>query len=143
MDTFNTQINRYHLSSDFGIHVDVIGPDHEVMLSRLYSLDGRISFISRLGGEHYICLQSNSTAWFSTLQLRVELSISYGQQAIDYQVIAVKEKYTEVELRIRQLVDQIEDIVKEQNYQRVSKRKLFIYDSLCDIFSKEKYIFAM
>jgi len=47
------------------------------------------------------------------------LDISVGEHANDYQEIAAKDKLTELQLRIRQLLDQVEQISKEQNYQRV------------------------
>ena len=34
--------------------------------------------------------------------------------------MAQKEKLSELQLRVRQLLDQVEQITKEQNYQRVS-----------------------
>ena len=46
-----------------------------------------------------------------------------GEHANDYQEIAAKDKLTELQLRIRQLLDQVEQISKEQNYQRVSDRE--------------------
>lgn len=56
---------------------------------------------------------------FSDLQ-RVHLDIQVGDHAIDYQDVANKEKLSELQLRVRQLLDQVEQIQKEQNYQRVS-----------------------
>ena len=51
---------------------------------------------------------------------RVHLDISIGEHAVDYAQIAAKEKLDELQLRVRQLLDQIEQITKEQAYQRVS-----------------------
>jgi hypothetical protein len=42
-----------------------------------------------------------------------------GEHAVDYNELAGKEKLTELQLRVRQLLDQVEQISKEQNYQRV------------------------
>lgn len=39
---------------------------------------------------------------------------------MDYAQIAAKEKLDDLQLRVRQLLDQIEQITKEQAYQRVS-----------------------
>ena len=50
----------------------------------------------------------------------MHLDIQVGEHAIDYANIAQKEKLTELQLRVRQLLDQVEQITKEQNYQRVS-----------------------
>ena len=38
---------------------------------------------------------------------------------MDYAQIAAKEKLDELQLRVRQLLDQVEQITKEQAYQRV------------------------
>ena len=50
---------------------------------------------------------------------RVHFDIQVGEHAIDYANVAQKEKLTELQLRVRQLLDQVEGITKEQNYQRV------------------------
>lgn len=68
-------------------------------------------------------MYSNSTAWFSGSQLRVHLDIQVGEHAIDYANVAQKEKLTELQLRIRQLLDQVEQITKEQNYQRYREER--------------------
>jgi len=50
----------------------------------------------------------------------VHLSIQVGERANDYQEIAAKDKLSELQLRVRQLLDQVDQISKEQTYQRVS-----------------------
>jgi hypothetical protein len=55
----------------------------------------------------------------------VHLDISIGEHAVDYAQIAAKEKLNELQLRIRQLLDQIEQITKEQAYQRVCDAPYF------------------
>lgn len=62
---------------------------------------------------------------------RVHLDIQVGEHAIDYANVAQKEKLSELQLRVRQLLDQVEQITKEQNYQRVK-----YYFVLGKIFSK-------
>ncbi|KJH47000.1 oxidoreductase, short chain dehydrogenase/reductase family protein [Dictyocaulus viviparus] len=105
---------------NIGMHVEVKDPEDKVILSKLYTSEGKFTFTSHLPGEHVICLYSNSTAWFSGAQLRVHLDIQAGEHAQDYQQIATKDKLNELQLRIRQLLDQVEQITKEQNYQRYS-----------------------
>ena len=51
---------------------------------------------------------------------RVHLDIQIGEHANDYQQIMQRDKLSELQLRVRQLLDQVEQITKEQNYQRVS-----------------------
>lgn len=53
---------------------------------------------------------------------RVHLDIQVGEHANNYAEIAAKDKLTELQLRVRQLVEQVDQIQKEQNYQRVSLR---------------------
>lgn len=53
---------------------------------------------------------------------RVHLDIQVGEHANNYAEIAAKDKLTELQLRVRQLVEQVDQIQKEQNYQRVSIR---------------------
>ena len=57
---------------------------------------------------------------------RVHLDIQVGEHANDYQQIAAKDKLTELQLRVRQLLDQVEQITKEQNYQRVRLRAEYL-----------------
>ncbi|KAG8004370.1 Transmembrane emp24 domain-containing protein 9, partial [Nibea albiflora] len=52
---------------------------------------------------------------------RVHLDIQVGEHANNYAEIAAKDKLTELQLRVRQLVEQVDQIQKEQNYQRVSQ----------------------
>uniref|UniRef100_A0A0K0DE16 GOLD domain-containing protein n=1 Tax=Angiostrongylus cantonensis TaxID=6313 RepID=A0A0K0DE16_ANGCA len=108
---------------NIGMHVEVKDPEDKVVLSKLYTSEGKFTFTSHLPGEHVICLYSNSTAWFSGAQLRVHLDIQAGEHAQDYQQIATKDKLNELQLRIRQLLDQVEQITKEQNYQRYREER--------------------
>ncbi|KAJ8919067.1 hypothetical protein NQ315_016974 [Exocentrus adspersus] len=110
-------------STGIGMHVEIRDPDDKTILSRVYSAEGKISFTSHVPGEHVICMYSNSTAWFSGSQLRVHLDIQVGEHTINYGEIVQKEKLTELQLRIRQLLDQVEQITKEQNYQRYREER--------------------
>uniref|UniRef100_A0A6I8NTQ4 DEAD-box helicase 56 n=1 Tax=Ornithorhynchus anatinus TaxID=9258 RepID=A0A6I8NTQ4_ORNAN len=103
-----------------GMHVEVKDPDGKVVLSRQYGSEGRFTFTSHTPGEHQICLHSNSTRMtiFAGGKLRVHLDIQVGEHTNNYPEIAAKDKLTELQLRARQLLDQVEQIQKEQNYQR-------------------------
>jgi hypothetical protein len=108
---------------NIGMHVTVTDPEEKVILSKLYTSEGRFTFTSHTPGEHVICLYSNSSAWFSGAQLRVHLDIQVGEHAQDYEQVAQKDKLNELQLRIRQLLDQVEQITKEQNYQRYREER--------------------
>lgn len=51
---------------------------------------------------------------------RVHLDIQVGEHTNNYAEIAAKDKLTELQLRVRQLMEQVDQVQKEQNYQRVS-----------------------
>ncbi|XP_055941484.1 transmembrane emp24 domain-containing protein eca-like [Argiope bruennichi] len=110
-------------SPGIGMHVEIRDPQEKVILSKVYSSEGKFTFTSSLPGEHVICLYSNTTKWFSGSQLRVHLDIQVGEHAVDYGNVAQKEKLTELQLRLRQLLDQVEQISKEQNYQRYREER--------------------
>lgn len=106
-----------------GMHVEVRDPDDKVLMSRVYSADGQFTFQSHTPGEHVVCLMSNSSQWFGGGQLRIHLDIQVGEHAVDYGKIADKEHFTQLEIRMRQLLEQVEQITKEQNYQRYREER--------------------
>jgi len=114
---------NYVSHPDIGMIVNVEDDDGELVMNRMYASEGRFTFTSHTAGEHQICLHSNSTAWFGGGQLRVHLDIQVGEHANDYQQIAAKDKLTELQLRVRQLLDQVDQITKEQNYQRYREER--------------------
>ncbi|CAG5127823.1 unnamed protein product [Candidula unifasciata] len=111
------------VSPGIGMHVQVTDPEDKIILSRMYAAEGRFTFTSHTAGEHVICLNSNSSSWFASGQLRVHLDINVGEHAVDYQQVQAKDKLTELQLRVRQLLDQVEQITKEQNYQRYREER--------------------
>ncbi|GMS81202.1 hypothetical protein PENTCL1PPCAC_3377, partial [Pristionchus entomophagus] len=115
--------NGYADYPSIGMHVEVKDPEEKVILSKLYLSEGRFTFTSHTPGEHTICLYSNSSSWFSGAQLRVHLDIQAGEHTQDYVQIAQKDKLNELQLRIRQLLDQVDQIQKEQNYQRYREER--------------------
>ncbi|XP_061271447.1 transmembrane emp24 domain-containing protein 4 [Bos javanicus] len=108
-----------------GMHVEVKDPEGKVVLSRQYGSEGRFTFTSHTPGDHQICLHSNSTrmALFAGGRLRVHLDIQVGEHTNNYPEIAAKDKLTELQLRARQLLDQVEQIQKEQDYQRYREER--------------------
>ncbi|CAF1360651.1 unnamed protein product [Adineta ricciae] len=124
VELFDEKSNAYLPSTPgIGMHVEVKDPDDKIVLSKLYTSEGRFTFTSHTPGEHVICLFSNSTAWFGGQKLRVHLDIDVGEHAVDYQSVSAHEKLTELQLRVRQLLDQVEQITKEQSYQRYREER--------------------
>lgn len=124
VQVFDKESNDYLPSTQgIGMHVEIKDPEQKVLLSKLYSAEGRFTFTTHMPGEHVICLYSNSSAWFGGGNLRVHLDIEVGEHAINYNELAGKEKLTELQLRVRQLLDQVDQISKEQNYQRYREER--------------------
>ena len=73
---YDSRTNGFAPSSpEIGMHVEIRDPDDKIILSKVYSSEGKFTFTSHTPGEHVICLYSNSTKWFSGTQLRVHLDI--------------------------------------------------------------------
>ena len=105
---FDPNTNTFAPSSPgVGMHVEIRDPEDKQILSKVYSSEGKFSFTSHSPGEHVICLYSNSSRWFAGSQLRVHLDIQVGEHAVDYANVAHKEKLSELQVRIRQLLDQV------------------------------------
>ena len=59
----------FYFVAGIGMHVEIRDPDDKIILSKVYSTEGKWTFTSSAPGEHVICLYSNSTKWFSGTQL--------------------------------------------------------------------------
>lgn len=59
-------------------------------------------------------------AFFILFAQRIHLDIRVGEHDLDAAIAQAKDKVNEVSFKLEHLIEQIEQIVKEQNYQRVS-----------------------
>uniref|UniRef100_A0A2K5QG19 GOLD domain-containing protein n=1 Tax=Cebus imitator TaxID=2715852 RepID=A0A2K5QG19_CEBIM len=103
-----------------GMFVTITTYNDEVILSKLYGPQGTFYFTSHSPGEHIICLESNSTKLvsFGGSRLRIHLDIRVGEHDLDSAIAQAKDKVNELTFELEHLIEQIEQIVKEQNYQR-------------------------
>uniref|UniRef100_A0A452QGG9 GOLD domain-containing protein n=1 Tax=Ursus americanus TaxID=9643 RepID=A0A452QGG9_URSAM len=90
------------------------------LLARQYGPQGSFTFTSQSPGEHQICLHLESIrfALFYDGKLAIHLDMQLGEHTNDYAEFAAKDKLTQLHLRLQQLVEQVELIQKEQEYQR-------------------------
>jgi hypothetical protein len=102
---------------ELGILVDVEEMDsgHTVVRTRGPS-DGKFTFTSHEAGDHSICLSTNYTSWFSNTHLRLYLDIVVGSTKpnTDHD----RSHISELAAKIRDLNQKLEDIRREQQYQR-------------------------
>ncbi|GAB1289972.1 Vomeronasal 2, receptor 15 [Apodemus speciosus] len=103
-----------------GMFVTVTTYNDEVLLSKLYGAQGTFYFTSHSSGEHIICLESNSTQFvsFGGSKLRIHLDIRVGEHDLDAAIVQAKDKVNEVTFKLQHLIEQVEQILKEQDYQR-------------------------
>ncbi|XDC76793.1 hypothetical protein R6Z07F_007966 [Ovis aries] len=66
---------------------------------------------------------SSDTAPEAGSKLRVHLDIRVGEHDLDAAITQAKDKVNEVSFKLEHLIEQIEQIVKEQNYQRDREEK--------------------
>uniref|UniRef100_A0A8C9QBS5 GOLD domain-containing protein n=1 Tax=Spermophilus dauricus TaxID=99837 RepID=A0A8C9QBS5_SPEDA len=85
-------------------------PPHHLMII----LNSTFHFTSYSPGEHIICLESNSTRFVS----RIHLDIRVGEHDLHAAIAQAKDKVNEVTFKLEHLMEQIEQILKEQDYQR-------------------------
>jgi len=124
VELYDDKTESFVAKDGIGMHVEIKDPAKKPILSKYYTNEGQFVFTTHSPGEHYICLSPNSTRWFTGgNRLRVHLNIDVGEHANDYKQIQAKEKLSELQLRVRQLIEQVEQITKEQNYQRVREER--------------------
>ncbi|VDL60786.1 unnamed protein product [Hymenolepis diminuta] len=109
--------DKFVRNPDYGVHVEVKDPEGNPVLSRVYSSEGKFVVTSLAAGEHSICLSTRGSSWSKAL-LRVSLDIAVGDHATDYKEVASREKLNDIQLRIRQLLDQVAMLAKDQDFQR-------------------------
>lgn len=78
--------------------------------------DGRFTFTSHEAGDHSICLSTNYTSWFSNTHIRLYLDIVVGSTRPD--VEQDRSHISELAAKVRDLNQKLEDIRREQQYQR-------------------------
>jgi len=108
---------KYAENSNLGIWVEVdeVESGHNVVKTKGPS-DGRFTFTSHEAGDHSICLSTNYTSWFSNTHIRLYLDIVVGSTKPD--VEQDRSHISELAAKIRDLNQKLEDIRREQQYQR-------------------------
>jgi len=112
------ETQTYAPRGELGIQVDVeeIHSGHSVVKSR-GPHEGRFTFTSHDAGDHSICLSTNYTAgWFSNSHIRLYLDIVVGSSRPD--VEHDRSHVSELAGKIRDLNGKLEEVRREQQYQR-------------------------
>lgn len=78
--------------------------------------DSIFTFTSHEAGDHSICLSTNYTSWFSHTHIRLYLDIVVGSTRPN--VEQDRSHVSELSSKLRNLNQKLEDIRREQQYQR-------------------------
>lgn len=78
--------------------------------------DGRFTFTSHEAGDHSLCLSTNYTSWFSNTHIRLYLDVVVGTTKADFE--HDRGHVSELAAKVRDLNMKLEDINREQQYQR-------------------------
>ncbi|KAJ7126552.1 membrane protein [Mycena crocata] len=97
------------------VEVDELDSGHNVVKTKGPS-DGRFTFTSHEAGDHSICLSTNYTSWFSSTHIRLYLDVVVGSTKPDAE--HDRSHVSELAAKVRDLNQKLEDIHREQMYQR-------------------------
>ncbi|ETW78865.1 hypothetical protein HETIRDRAFT_478189 [Heterobasidion irregulare TC 32-1] len=113
------QSQIYEINDQLGIlvEVDEMETGHSVVKTR-GPPDGRFTFTSHDAGDHSICLSTNySSSWFGpTAHIRLHLDVVVGAAKPDAE--HDRSHISDIASKIRDLNMKLEDIRREQQYQR-------------------------
>jgi outer membrane murein-binding lipoprotein Lpp len=114
---WSEQQQTYVEDPELGIVVEVQEePSGHVVVKTTGPGDGRFTFTSHEAGDHSICLSTNHTSWFSHTHIRMYLDIVVGTTKAD--VEHDRSHVSELASKVRDLNQKLEDIRREQQYQR-------------------------
>lgn len=91
-------------------------PSGHTVVKTTGPLEGKFTFTSHEAGDHSICLSTNYTSWFSHTHIRLYLDIVVGSTKPD--VEHDRSHVSELASKVRDLNQKLEDIRREQQYQR-------------------------
>ncbi|KIY48134.1 hypothetical protein FISHEDRAFT_43856 [Fistulina hepatica ATCC 64428] len=107
----------YVENPDLSIYVEVEEMDTgEEVVKTKGPHEGRFTFTSHDAGDHAVCLSTQYESWFASTHIRLYLDIVVGQTRPD--VEHDRSHISELSAKVRDLNNKLEDIRREQQYQR-------------------------
>ncbi|CAJ0767748.1 8161_t:CDS:2, partial [Entrophospora sp. SA101] len=105
---------QYIENTQLGIQIIELPHNHRIVNQRGANR-GRFTFTTAESGDHAICLQTNSSNWFSSLQTKLHLDMVFGDSISDE---SDQEHFSDLAQRVHDLNNRVADIRREQSYQR-------------------------
>ena len=102
------------------MYVEVRDPRQTLLLEHDLVEEGQFGFTSVVSGEHQVCvIAAPSASYYGGAKLlRCQLTMDFGEQAVDYSSIAKAEHLSAIEVEVRKLGDKVRAIRQEQDYQK-------------------------
>uniref|UniRef100_A0A0G4GDD4 GOLD domain-containing protein n=1 Tax=Chromera velia CCMP2878 TaxID=1169474 RepID=A0A0G4GDD4_9ALVE len=84
---------------------------------------GKVAYMAKEAGEHKVCINCASSKWFSTSLLKWTFSIELGDSDINPEEVAKKEHISTVEVQLKRLIERLDSISAENEYERLQEEK--------------------
>lgn len=122
-------------------NVQIYDPTRKIIFSKWYGGTGTFTFESHLSGEHVLVVFPPRDLQFEydDAIARIHLQLVSGEESLDFQKIKQYEHLSSIETTLRQFIEQVKDIQKEQDYQRYRES---VYRSLSEGISISVISFA-
>ncbi|KAL1924780.1 uncharacterized protein VTP21DRAFT_4434 [Calcarisporiella thermophila] len=98
------------------INVEETRGKHNVLALKAAS-EGKFTFTTAGTGEHSLCFASNRTSWWNNNRMRFHLNFNVERQTFSEE-FDHKQQLNDFVARLQELRDRVEDIRREQAYQR-------------------------
>ena len=128
-EEYNPETQHYAVNPNLGIQITVeemMDNYHRVVDTKGKS-EGKFTFTTADTGDHEICFQTNAgNGWFSSSHVKFNLDLVVGHSDEFHQ--AGTEKVKDLARRIQDLNARLQDIKKEQIFQRVCLRQNILHE---------------
>ncbi|ORY03001.1 hypothetical protein K493DRAFT_328510 [Basidiobolus meristosporus CBS 931.73] len=116
-EEWNDSAQQYMENPANGIQITVEElPEQHRIINQKGAHLGRFTFTTAESGQHAICFSSNSTGWFTSTVTRLHLDMTLGDTEPDS--YEADEKLDGIARKIRELNGRVEEIHREQEYQK-------------------------
>lgn len=124
-EEFSVDSQQYHINPNLGIQVtvDEMQDNYHRVVDMKGKSEGKFTFTTADTGDHEICFQTNAgNGWFSSSHVKFHLDLAVGHS--DEFHAAGTEKVKDLARRVQDLNARLQDIKKEQIFQRVGPLQL-------------------
>ena len=101
------------------LNVRVTSPQQSSMFSKQSCADGKFAFTAPMQGEYQICFENLGMS-----QKQVKLDLKTGVHAKDYSSVAKKENLKPIEVELRRLEDQVQEVHTDMSYLREREEQM-------------------